>query len=200
MLVRKEFLPRLIGSSAEKKDSIEMSACGTLYNMEIIKNNNIRFKSEREYISEDLIFNINYLQFAEGVVLTSFSEYNYRANNFSLTTKYRADRFLACKYFYIKVEEMLLNLGYERETIDRLKRMFFIYLRSCISQEQRKVSKKSKKESIASIKTICSDKLVNEIIKTYPKNSLGMKQNLFLTLIRLRMARTLYLLSSTGKI
>ena len=32
-----EFLPRLIGSAPNKKDSYEMSVCASLYNMEIIK-------------------------------------------------------------------------------------------------------------------------------------------------------------------
>ena len=39
-----------------------MSVWHALYSMEIIRDNNIRFPSEREFISEDIIFDIAYLR------------------------------------------------------------------------------------------------------------------------------------------
>ena len=54
-------LPRLIGSAPHKKDGIEPSVWGTLFAVKHIKDHNIQFPSERELISEDIAFHIEYM-------------------------------------------------------------------------------------------------------------------------------------------
>lgn len=92
---KKEMLPRMIGSSPTKHDSIEMCVCGALYNTKPIFEHNLRFPSERELISEDLVFNIDYMQYANGACTIDKAGYNYRVNLGSLSTSYRKDRFEA---------------------------------------------------------------------------------------------------------
>jgi glycosyltransferase involved in cell wall biosynthesis len=200
-LAKNNLLPRMIGSLPDKIDSIEMSAWGTLYDNNIIKNNNIRFKSERELISEDLIFNTDYMQFANnGAVLICNSDYNYRYNPNSLTKKYRCDRFDACKKYYIYMEDKLSKLGYNEEILLRLSRILFIYIKMCIIQEKKEVSHLSKNDSIKNIKKICDDDLVNKLINNYPVKKLGIKQRLFLILIQKKKARFLLFLSNKNLI
>ena len=59
-----ELLPRMIGSSPSRHDSVEMCVCGAIYKTSLIKKYNLQFPSERELISEDLVFNIDYMQHA----------------------------------------------------------------------------------------------------------------------------------------
>lgn len=193
-------LPRMIGSSPFEHDSIEMCVCGAIYDVDIIKKYAIRFPSERELISEDLVFNIDYMQHSGGASTISYMGYNYRINLKSLSTSYRSDRFKACKYFYLEMKSKLLNLGYDKDTLLRLDRMFFIYLRMCIRQENTSASKESKNILIHNINKICNDKIVNEVINTYPKHYLGLSQRIFLNLIKGKHSKILYILANSKKL
>lgn len=195
---RTEFYPRLIGSLPERKDSIEMCVWGAIYNMELIRRNRIRFPSERELISEDLVFNTEYMQYANGACTVSDIVYNYRINANSLTQRYRADRFEACCHLYLTMQQRLTELCYDEMTMLRLHRMFFIYIMMCISQEKRRVSGFSPAKSISNIARICSDECVRTAIKEYPVKRLGIRQQVFLNLIRWNLAPVLYLCGNLG--
>lgn len=106
--------------SAKVDHKIHCSSCTAMYRFEIIKKNNVRFHSERELISEDLIFNLDFLKYANKVAFNNGSHYHYRVNPTSLTSTIRTDRIeknLAL-YNYIKdnIENWGLNYekGYER--------------------------------------------------------------------------------------
>lgn len=191
-------LPRMIGSSPSRHDSVEMCVCGGLYNNAIIQKHHIRFSSERELISEDMVFNIDYMQYADGACLISDTGYNYRVNGESLTTRYRADRFEACRRFYLVIKAKLESLGYGRDTILRLQRAFFIYIRMCIAQEDGRRASRTRSSCEKSIKKICEDSLVREVIREYPTEKLGLAQRTFLRMIERKLYRVLYLISHVG--
>lgn len=194
--VKTEFLSRMLGSRPDKKDSIEMCVWGAIYKTSYIKEYNLQFPSERVLISEDLVFNIDYMQYAVKVCILSYTGYFYRVNIDSLSRKYRPDRFEASRYLYLEMHKKLVNLGYSNMAILRLQRLFFVYIRMSIAQETRNISRLVKKENIANLKKICSDSVVKDIISEYPVGKLGLKQQIFLRLIRLNMVNTLYLLAS----
>lgn len=189
-LARSTFLSRLIGSSPSKRDSVEMCVCGALYNANIIKKCYIRFPSEREYISEDMVFNIDYMQHASGACLIDDVMYNYRVTDCSLTRRYREDRFEKCKFFYQEISNKLQKLGYSEDTIYRLDRMFFVYIRGCIRQERHNTM--GSRKALENIKIICSDEVVQGVIGRYPVRQLQIKPRVFLFLVRHKMARILY--------
>lgn len=188
------FLPYMIGSAPDKHDSIEMSVWGAIYNADIIKKQNIKFCSERELISEDLIFNIEYMQYADGACTIEEGGYNYRINRVSLTTSYRADKFNACKYFYITVKNRLMELQYDKSVILRLDRIFFLYIRGCMEQEIKKRSGENTHVCVNRIREICYDEMVQHIIKEYPKRKLGLSQKIFLYLIQYKLSFIIYIL------
>lgn len=193
-----ELLPRMIGSSPSRHDNIEMCVWGAIYNVEPIKKYGLKFPSERELISEDLVFNIDYMQYANGACTISEMAYNYRVNLNSLSTSYRNDRFEASKHFYLEMKRKLEKLGYDRMTMLRLDRMFFVYLRMCIGQEKSATSKNKREISINNIDKICSDATVRKTIAEYPIKDLGFKQRLFLSLLRHKMNGILYFIAKKG--
>ena len=195
---RTELLPRMIGSSPDAHDSLEMSVCSTLYNAKIIREHNIRFPSERELISEDLVFNIDFLQHADGAFTTDTLDYFYRTNEVSLTHRYRPDRLEASAHFYKEMRRKLTDLGYGEDTMLRLDRCFFIYVRMSISQEQKGVAPHGKEQSIANIRKICENVTVQKAIGEYPVERLGVKQSAFLKLIYKKHCRLLYSLANAG--
>lgn len=181
---RKKLLPRMIGSSPSQHDSVEMCVCGALYKTKIIKEYRVVFPSERILISEDMVFNIDYMQYSTGGLLIPVEGYMYRYNPVSLTSQYRDDRFKAVCFFYDEMKKKLLEYGYTNDAIDRLRRILFVYLRMCFAQEKKSVSGHNVKKSIEQIESICSNKKIRKIIEEYPIDKLGFKQALFLRLIQ----------------
>lgn len=90
----KELMLDIIASepSAKVDHKIQCSSCTAMYRMDVIKDNNVRFHSERELISEDLIFNLDFLKYATKVAFNNGAHYHYRVNPTSLTSTVRTDR------------------------------------------------------------------------------------------------------------
>lgn len=185
--IRNILMPRMIGSLPDKKDSISVSSCNVLYSKDIIDKYNIRFVSEREIISEDLIFNLTYLFYAENVVVIDETNYNYRINYGSLTTRYLPERFDKIKELYNKEIEILNNIGIYDSCKLRLMRQFFIYVKMCLAQESQNINAKKIDELNMRVKEICKDDLVSQLVKSYPIYKLGLKQKIFLYLIKYKM-------------
>lgn len=192
--VLEEFLPKLIGSSPEKSDSIKMSVWNGMYSRDIISKNKIKFPSEREFISEDIIFALEYYRFSKGVCILNNSNYYYRVNQNSLTKSYRKDRFEASKKIYQKELEMIRELDIYEKSKLRLNRQFFIFVKKCISQENIKISHLNYKQALNNIKKICNDQLLKNIIDNYPVYKLGYKQKIFIFMVKYRLVLLLYIL------
>ena len=187
-------MPRLIGSAPNKKDSIRMSVWNVLYSMDIIMSNGISFPSEREMISEDIIFDLKYYQYSRKTVLIDSCHYCYRITDGSLTTKYRPERFELSKKLHKELIRQIEIIGLDPNTRDRASRYFFILLRMCIRQEEVKVSGKNLTEAVKSIKSICGDRYVKKVIAEYPVDLLNTKQKVFISLIKGKHAVFLYLM------
>lgn len=94
----------IAADDTSKKDlGIPMSVCFNLYKLEIIKQNNIIFGSEREYVSEDLFFNLAYLSNANKILLSKENGYFYRFNPASITRKFDEKQFERILSYYVKL-------------------------------------------------------------------------------------------------
>jgi glycosyltransferase involved in cell wall biosynthesis len=126
------FLLDMIGTPPDYYDDrkYQMSTCIAIYSNHILKSNNIIFFSEKEFISEDLIFHIDVLQKVckIGVLSDSFYFYCDNDDSTSLTKNYRNDRFLQyinlyheiCSRFphkHIKIRANRLLIGYTRSLL-----------------------------------------------------------------------------------
>ena len=107
----KELMLDIIASepSAKVDHKIACSSCTAMYKTSIIKENNVRFHSERELISEDLIFNLDYLKHTQKVAFNNGEYYHYRVNLTSLTSAIRSDRI---EKNYILYNYIVDNLSY----------------------------------------------------------------------------------------
>lgn len=122
----KELMLDVIASepSAKVDHKIHCSSCTAMYRMAIITEKNVRFHSERELISEDLIFNLDYLRYASNVAFNNGEFYHYRVNPTSLTSTIRTDRieknYKLYEYIKDNIEFWDLNLKKANERNDRL--------------------------------------------------------------------------------
>ena len=186
---------KMLGSLPSKHDSIRMSVWNVLYKLSIIKDNNIQFPSERELISEDLIFDFYYYQYVKKCKLLNNSNYYYRANPTSLTMSYRKDRLERTIVFYKHLSKLMKKSNYSKESFLRFKKLIFIYIRMCIKQEKSRISNLNFFKSLSNIKLICSNKDLIQIVNSYPVEKLGFKQRIFIMCIKYKLTIILYFLT-----
>lgn len=100
--IKTYIIPRMLGKKPDGTDYIEMSVWKVLFKMDIIKKFGLRFPSERELISEDIVFDLDYYPKCNLICMSSDNGYYYCDNEGTLTTRYRPDRFALQKNcFYI---------------------------------------------------------------------------------------------------
>lgn len=183
--------PRLMGSAPDNKDSIRPSVWNAAYSIEIIRANNLKFPSEREYIAEDIVFDIEYYRFSKKVALIDSSGYMYRVTPGSLTQTYKPDRYQKIKYLYEYIFRRLYELNYKESVINRARRMFFVYVRMCFNQECN-AEEINMIDAIKKINEICKDKLLQDTIKKYPIHLLELQPRIFLLFVKFKVSLFLY--------
>ena len=102
----------LIGKELLDPSQIDslVTAWGKIYKTEIIKKNEISFLDTKMIGTEDALFNIQYLEFADKVNVLNLPLYNYfKVNNSSLTNLYKPYLFQQWKTLYQKNSEIILN-------------------------------------------------------------------------------------------
>lgn len=100
---------------ADARYSFEGSACAALYRREFLESFNLRFLSERQYISEDYIFNYDCALRASCICQTGDTVYHYRVNPDSLTQAPRTDVMPRVADYCEKISAMFRNDGYGPE-------------------------------------------------------------------------------------
>lgn len=152
--------------SANKDREIPMSAKIALYKREIIVKHNLRFESERIFISEDLIWHIDILCNVKCICLLPRTFYYYYNNTNSLSKKIRTDRFP----FFLKIREEIIQRTKKYGLIDevniRVDRMFIGYVRFYIKQICCSSLTYAKKKKI--IMLICKNNIWKDIWNNYP--------------------------------
>lgn len=182
----KELLLRFIGNDTrEKRDTImEVSVWKALFKTELIKNNNIRFVSEREMISEDLIFDIEILQYANCVVWIPECIYNYCVNPLSLSKSYREDRFQQIKKLYAKVKEQLESIYGGRDYMVHLDRMLISKARVAAKQSVQSESTIGKDSVKRDLEYICNDQDLIDALRRYKLWRLPLQYGIVAILMR----------------
>lgn len=172
-------LSRMFGKKSKKDDHIEMSVWKVLFSSNIIKQNNILFPSEKEFISEDIIFDIDYFSKAKVVTMSSDVGYNYCDNSDSLTTRYNSNRFELQKKLMNELVRRTKDLNIYNKVYQRILNTFISNVRYCIKLDQKYLSRKEAKQTI---RKICNDKAVQNTLKNYKVDE-GLKSNLINWLI-----------------
>lgn len=190
----KEFFSRQMGSLPEKKDAFRPSVTNAFLSLEIIREHNLHFPSEREYIAEDMVFDIDYYRYSNVVSTVDHAGYCYRVTPGSLTMKYNPQRFEKIKFMYKEIFKRLVDYGWGEQCVLRARRQFFVYLKMSIQQENISLSGKTKKEAKNNIRDICSDEFTKNCIKDYPVNKMGIPQRAFVFLVKRKAAGLLYTL------
>lgn len=192
----KEFLLDLIAMKPEEKQDtiIEVSVWKAIFRKKIFDDYNIRFVSEREFISEDIIFNIDYISKACSVVLIPEPVYYYCTNPNSLSKSFRVDRFERTKIMYFEIKRKLEGL-YEHETVRERSDRYLIanarFNMKSIVRHKPVIGKQVMYEAMASI---YNDKTFVEALNWYPIQRLPNKYALIALLMKSKCRYLLYII------
>ena len=164
----KELMLEIIASEPEAKADrrIQCSSCTAIYRLDIIKDYSVSFHSEREIISEDMVFNLDYLNHAKKAAFNDGIHYHYRVNPVSLTSTVRADRFNKNLIMYNFLINRLSHWGLNSKTgKERCQKFLIGYSRTAISQFL--CSCKSKGEKKEWLNETLSSSIWKELYKEY---------------------------------
>jgi len=153
--IMKDILPKMCGAIGSDGDYIEMSVCMVMFSNKLIQNNSLRFASERKFISEDLVFDLEYYPLAQKVCVTNTTDYFYCHNEESLTTKYRPDRFQNQVILYKTILNKSKELGIENVCKPRLQNTLVSIARYSIKLEEKFSKDNGKKVACNNIKALC---------------------------------------------
>ena len=165
-----------------------------IYRMSLIDLHNIRFCSERDYISEDIIFHIFLIPCCNVVRVIPKALYNYCMNEGTLTTKYKEGRLDAVLKLYDYIIGLISKLQIEHGIADLLrhnaKGLLLDKIFSTIAYEVRY----NKTDAFSALKNICNHHQVKTITKTVDTTSLSLKQKVLFYCLSLRFYLGFYLI------
>ncbi len=115
-----------------------------LFCLDIIKKHNIKFEQGVNY-GEDFLFNLQYLQYCNGIMETEEKLYNYIMQNAeSLEAKYKPDLFENQTKLYIAAKKFMVdNQIYEGENVNCLDLYYASHIFYCIQNQDNPENKKS---------------------------------------------------------
>ena len=194
----KELRMGIIGARPEDADDSKygMSIWKNLFKTQIIKENNIVFESEREMLSEDALFMIDYISCIKKATGIREAFYNYVRNGASISKSYKKDRFEKSLVFVNEVEKRF------KKDIEPQKYQIYIYrfwqamCRVVCSQEIMHATESNVKYSDLKerLKKVCNHSLTVNALKVYPLYKLPLMQMLFAYCMKFKMYYVLKIL------
>lgn len=179
----KKLLLGVVGALPNEPDDSRygVSVCKNIFKRALFEEKNIRFFSEREIISEDTLFMVDYIKEVKKAVGIKGAFYRYRRNDESLSKSYKPNRFEKILVF-LKELELHIKDSFKKEEYQLyLDRLTQGYARISCSQEilNAKYKKIKYKELRKRLKTICNNQMIVDSLKKYPWYKLPKKQAAF---------------------
>lgn len=158
-----------------------VSVCKNIFRRSLLCEENIRFFSEREIISEDTVFMVDYIKRIKKAVGVQGAFYRYRRNDGSLSKSYKSDRFERVIIFLAELEKHLCDVLTKEEYQLYLDRLIQGYGRILCSQEIMYAHDNKIKYSVLKkrLKEICKCEKISDVLKRYPWYKLPKKQAAF---------------------
>ena len=179
----KQLLLGIIGASPKEAEDSRygVSVCKNIFKRDLLCRENIQFYSERQIISEDTLFMVDYVKCVKKAVGIHGAFYCYRRNDASLSKSYRSDRFEKVMIFFAELEKHLLEILPEEEYRLYLDRLIQGYGRVLCSQEIMHAHDEKIPYRVlrARLKQICSHETLAAVWKSYPWYQLPKKQAAF---------------------
>ena len=191
-----KLLPEFIAKNPHtgRQSHIRISAWNCCIKTSTLMKNDISFVSEREYISEDLYFYVEFFAKLKKVVFINKAYYCYCQNEDSLTTTYNPDRYEKIKKCYQEVEKIANKNSYDGEVQLRLKASFIATVIGCLKMEAGNGKKNGYKKAFLNVKEICNDEYLEKAIQVYPDSFYSKSWKIFVWCIKKKHYALLYII------
>lgn len=176
-----EFLLDMVGPKPEFPRSVKYrgSVWHSIYKHSLFKEYNVQFVSERKYISEDLVFDIDYLSHCKSVVWIPNALYYHCYNGESLSHTVKDEKYELRKKFIVAIDSRLSQLYPTSRYYIHLQRycifIFLALLKKAVDNKYQKIKANS----------ILKDDFWKEYTKNYPVKRLPLRYRLTLSLYRI---------------
>ena len=188
-------LIEMMGSKPTDKydTSIRMSAWQGIYRNDLLKDNKLLFPSEREFISEDIIFHIHALPCAHCVkYISDYVYYHIADNPFSLTHIYNPERFNKVTKLFLEEIKLTKNRPESDEMSLRAQRMYLGNVRVCIKHIFATFDRKKKREIKQLLKKIADSEELQNVLHSYPYWKNPIKQAIMSFLLKHKFISLIY--------
>lgn len=173
-----EFLLDMIGPLPSYPSDVKylVSVWRAIYSNKIIEDNQFRFMSERVVVSEDTIWNIDFLSKVNKVGYLPFEGYYYRFNQDSLSRTYTHEKYERFKILLAEMKNRLDKIyDYNVYSIHFFRFVFFLY-RSVIKYE---TIRNINNNRVTTIKSRCCEPLLTKMYYEYPYLKLPISKSIF---------------------
>ncbi len=187
----KNLLLGVVGALPHEPDDSRygVSVCKNLFKTAVIRERKIAFLSEREILSEDTLFMVDFIQSAESAVGVPGAFYCYCRNGDSLSKAYKKERFAKSIVFLDALEKRIAAKCQREEYTLYLDRLTEGFARILCVQEIMHAREKNIKFSVLRkrLKEICAHEKMRKALKTYPWYTLPPKQAVFAFAMKYRL-------------
>lgn len=108
----RKILLEMIGGLHRGNPLYTMSVWHSIFNLKFLRLNKIQFPSERQFISEDMIFDIDFFSIADRVALIPECYYYYCANGNSLSLSFKENLYERRRKHYLEILRKMRNNGF----------------------------------------------------------------------------------------
>ena len=172
------------------------SACARMYRRQLLMEHNVRFVSERECISEDIIFNVDFLSHAGRAVAIEDVSYHYECGHAgSLSKGFRRDWLEREILLYEVLERRLANIFPRNHYILYLHRFLIMRIAYDITQEVLYHDHVDRGHLMReAVRKMLANGKLQEALREYPRRKLPFLRVILAGTMRFRMAELLILL------
>lgn len=189
----KSFVLDLIGPLPEEPRDVKymMSVCLAIHRRCVIEDNHVRFTSERETLSEDMIFGLDLYPKMNCIVCIPVCFYHYRTNPNSLTHTFSMEKYKRTYNFLNLVKEKLMRKYDESEFLIHYQRLMFLYLRNNISSTIN--TRNSMMLKYRYLKYILSDEFWTKLISNYPYKKMNLQHCIYFWALRNKLVTLVFI-------
>lgn len=183
-------VPDLLAGLFTYQMGFGVSACMKMFDLQLLKREGIRFKSEREIISEDAYFALEYFRKVSVAAVVNESLYYYYKRSNSLTTALKSDRQQRNNVFLQQCVQYIRQSDLPDTLITHLTARYHLYTLGALRHLARAdiADKKAKIYEILQDGTLTST-LTDDVLKLEKRSV-----RLFFTAARLRLRGLCYLM------
>ncbi len=181
--IQKELLPELLFSKNSKLQDIRIYTCmANFYSLDIIKKINWKFKSEKEYISEDLFSIISLIPYITKFVIIDEPLYFYRHGHESLSSSSRLNDYEMIKKFYKQCIELCEKYNFNSNVQKCMSEPYLSFTITCLKYKIR--LKKPFTEKYKEINAVLKDDLLHKLLNERKLREEKISRHLLFSTIR----------------